>query len=55
MYEQINKLYIKNNEVIFDLICRTKDVTNVHDNKILTDIDYKFKHMKINDNTCYNC
>ena len=55
--ECINKQisYIRNTEEIFDLICRTKDVTNVHDDKILTDIDYRFKNMKINDNTCYNC
>ena len=55
--ESINKQisFKRNNEEIFDLICRTKDITNVHDYKILTDIDYRFKHMKINDNTCYNC
>ena len=55
--ERINKQisYIRNNEEIFDLISRTKDVTNVHGDKILTDIDYWFKNMKINDNTCYNC
>ena len=35
--------YTRNNEEIFDLICRTKDVTNVHDYKILTDIEYRFK------------
>ena len=51
--EQIS--YIRRNEEIFDLICRTKDVTNVHGYKMLTDIDYRFKHIKINDDTCYNC
>ncbi len=50
---QIN--YIRNNEEVFDLICKTKDVDNIHEYKMLTDLDYKYKHMKINNNICSNC
>ena len=50
-----NKInYIRNNEEIFDLICKTNDIDNIHDYKMLTDVDYKIKHMKIN-NICINC
>ena len=39
----------------FDLMCKTINVKNVHDYKILRDLDYIFKSMKINNYVCPNC
>ena len=46
---------IKINNDPFDLICKTINVKTIHDYKILTDLNYRFKHMKININLCLNC
>ena len=47
--------YINVNKDPFELICKTINVKNVHYYKILTDLDYRFKSMKINNNVCPNC
>ena len=46
---------IKVNKDPFDLICKTINVNNIHDYKMLTDLDYGFRNMKMNDNICPNC
>ena len=45
---------IKTNNDPFNLICKTINVKTIHDYKMLTDLDYRFKHMKINNNVCPN-
>ena len=45
---------IKTNNNPFDLICKTINVKTIHDYKILTDLDFRFKLMKINNNVCPN-
>ena len=46
---------IKVNNDPFDLISKTINVKTIHDYKMLTDLGYRFKHMKINNNICPNC
>ena len=47
--------YIRSNNDVLDLICKTRDIDNIHEYKMLTDLDYRFKHMKMNNNVCPNC
>ena len=54
----VYKLLIRdicNNKHPFDLICKTLNVKTMHEYKMLTDLDYRFKNMKINNNDCFNC
>ena len=46
---------IKMNNDPFDLICKTINVKTIYDCKMLTDLDYGCKHMKINNNVCPTC
>ena len=46
---------IKTNNDPLDLICKTINVKTIHDYKMLTDLDYRFKHMKITNNVSPNC
>ena len=57
-YASVYKLLrrdIKINNDPFNLLCKTINVKTIHDYKMLTDLDYRFKHMKINNNVCPNC
>ena len=38
-----------------ELICKTINIKDVHDYKILTDLCYRFKRMKKINNVCPNC
>ena len=46
---------IKINHNPFDLIFKTINFKTIHDYKMLTDLDYRFKNMKININVSPNC
>jgi transcription elongation factor Elf1 len=51
---QIN--YIRNNVEVLDLISKAHGVNNIHDYKMLSDINYKMKHTKKEyNNNCPNC
>ena len=43
------------NKDLFELMCKTINFKNVHDYKMLTDLDYRFKSIKMNNNVCPNC
>ena len=54
----VYKLLIRdicNNKQPRDLICKTINVKTMHEYKMLTDLDYRFKNMKINNNAFFNC
>ena len=52
---KINYINDKINEEIFELLSKVQDVDNKHDYLMITDIDYRAKHRKINTNKCENC
>ena len=39
---------INANKDLFDLLCKTINFKNINDYKMLTDLDYRYKHLKIN-------